>query len=904
MMHHPLRPRLSSRAIAVSTFVALIVGVLQFSPSSASPAIQTIRAFGDNAAGQLGDGTLTSSSSPVSVRSAAVLLESAVQVAAGGAHSLVLTENGEVWAWGSNDHGQLGVSPASLPRSTAPVQVQIPGKVTAIAAAGSYSLALGDKDLTNTGFVWMWGSISAGTQWAGANFDTVRGCPADLTVPTLVNGLSAIKTISAGRNHALAIQPSGSVGGRVFSWGTNDRGQLGDGTVVPSVCVARSVLTADQALDVAAGAFHSLALRSDSSVYAWGGNTDGQIGDSTNVDRPTPVPVQVRGTNGLLTTFLGAVQVAEGDRHSIARIGDAVWTWGANDKGQLGIGSTVAKTIPTVVPTSSGLTSAQTIVGGGAHTVALSDSKVWTWGSNVTGQLGRAGNATLPAAAAGIGGSGSTAIAAGASHTLAVVAPKLDLSTSALSFSDRLIGTSSAAQTVTLTNSGPGRILFGQLSTLSDQFSLSSDTCSGASLPAGGTCAAAITFSPTLNGSHGTCLTIPANTFRISSLPITNPCSQSANSGDFSGLVSLIGSASPVPGAAVPGGKIAFSTNRNGSRDILVINVDGTGPTTITSGLGDDTTPSWNPQATALTFVRNLTPADASATEIYTVASNGGAQTRLTTNTSADINPAWSPSADKIAFASNRGGNFDIYVMSPTGAAPTKLTTDTGYDAAPTWSPDAKQIAFVNGTGDAAEIWAMNADGSNLRRLTNNLFSDTSPAWSPDGTRIAFSSKRDGNSEIYVMNTDGTNQIRKTNNAAADISPAWSADNTTIVFSTERDGNSEIYSVNISGSPLANLTNATLGDYEPAWVDNLTLTTATRTVVASPPQVPSDDLQLHPGAPAVQAAGVKLIDGIGVKLIDGIGVKLIDGIGVKLIDGIGVKLIDGIGVKLIDGIGV
>ena len=184
--------------------------------------------------------------------------------------------------------------------------------------------------------------------------------------------------------------------------------------------------------------------------------------------------------------------------------------------------------------------------------------------------------------------------------------------------------------------------------------------------------------------------------------------------------------ATPVPAAPKLTGKIAFSSNRDGNREIYVMNPD------------------------------------------------GGAQTRLTSNSAADGFPAWSPDGAKIAYASNRDGNWNIYVMKPDGGGQTRLTSDTASDLSPVWSPDGARIAFQSNRAGNYEIYAMNPDGSGQTRSTDNRVLNWRRAWSPDDTKYAFASQRDGNWDIYVRNADGSGQTRLTKNQGRNTSPAWS----------------------------------------------------------------------------------------------------------------------------------
>src|SRR5438132_1116845 len=155
--------------------------------------------------------------------------------------------------------------------------------------------------------------------------------------------------------------------------------------------------------------------------------------------------------------------------------------------------------------------------------------------------------------------------------------------------------------------------------------------------------------------------------------------------------------------------------------------------------------------------------------EIYLMHADGTALVNLTNNPAQDEWPAWSPDGSKILFLSASDGRGEIYVMNADGSGVTQLTTmGTAFD--PAWSPDGTKIAFDDGN----EIYVINADGSGLRNITNDpAHFDGTPVWSPDGSKIAFESNRDGNAEVYVMNADGSALRNLTNNPAIDFAPAW-----------------------------------------------------------------------------------------------------------------------------------
>jgi alpha-tubulin suppressor-like RCC1 family protein len=234
------------------------------------------------------------------------------------------------------------------------------------------------------------------------------GAEALSPVPRPVSGLTFVTAIAAGGHHSLALLANGTV----MAWGSNEFGQLGNGSeVTPSTPVPVSGLTHVRA--IAAGASHSLALLSNGTVMAWGGNESGQLGTGTITE--SQVPVAVKGLTGVR-----AVAAAGNDSYALLSSGGVV-AWGDNEHGELGNCST--KLNSTVPVTVKGLSSVKALAGGGEFALALlSSGGVEAWGSNRYGQLANAGveeESNVPVPVNGV--SGASAVAAGATHALALL---------------------------------------------------------------------------------------------------------------------------------------------------------------------------------------------------------------------------------------------------------------------------------------------------------------------------------------------------------------------------------------------------------------------------------------------------------------------------------------------------
>ena len=184
---------------------------------------------------------------------------------------------------------------------------------------------------------------------------------------------ATVAKIAAGGNYSLALMSDGTV----WAWGANSYGQLGNGSTAASVPPVQ-VLNLTDVIAIAAGDNHSLAVKSDGTVWAWGLNSNGQLGEGTTTQRLTPVKV---------SNLTGVVSVSAGSAHSLALKSDGtVWAWGLNTNGRLGDGTTTQRNAPVQVTSLSNVTS---VSAGGSHSMALkADKTVWAWGLNTNGQLG------------------------------------------------------------------------------------------------------------------------------------------------------------------------------------------------------------------------------------------------------------------------------------------------------------------------------------------------------------------------------------------------------------------------------------------------------------------------------------------------------------------------------------
>ncbi|WP_210514815.1 RCC1 domain-containing protein [Hymenobacter terricola] len=335
--------------------------------------------WGMNLQGQLGNGTTTGSPAPVQVLPDAPDTHWA-QVAAGISHTLAITTDGRLYAWGCNHEGQLGDGTTTSHES--PVAIEVPGTAHTswkqVAAGSSHSLAL-----TADGRLYTWGINTNGQLGNGL----ARDCTTPIEVPLPASAATTTwAQVAAGNDHTLAL----TADGRLFAWGGNLHGQLGNGTnnSTPqpvAVALPRGRGGAHWA-QVAAGRYHTLAVTTDGRLYTWGSNRFGQLGETRDTGHNAPEMLAMPAR----LAHMAWAQVAAGDAHSLALSADGqLAAWGNNCAGQLGNGTTTARFRPVAVARPQASAAWTGIASGGFHTLALTkDGQLCTWGCNCFGQLG------------------------------------------------------------------------------------------------------------------------------------------------------------------------------------------------------------------------------------------------------------------------------------------------------------------------------------------------------------------------------------------------------------------------------------------------------------------------------------------------------------------------------------
>ena len=390
--------------------------------------------WGVNSNGQLGDGTNTQRALPVAVVdvTGAGMLEGVRSVSAhpSGQHTCASMYDGTVFCWGSNSYGQLGNASASP--TTRPWQARglngekVLTRVTQLSVGANHTCVRRfDQG------VWCWGLGGSGQ--LGENSTTNRPAPVETLSMDGTGPLSSVTSVAAGDSHTCATVSDGTV----QCWGANGSGQLGQNRLLnhrlPVRVQQAGAITSVRSLSGGTG--FNQAVKTDNTVFSWGSNNYSQLGDGTGTAQQIATQVVGTGTQGDLTSVATS---STGDRHSCAlKTNGTVWCWGGNDSGQLGDNTNNAHSSPvqvlgvSAVGLFEGVTALST---GGLHSCGIVGNvdptvqRLYCWGNNTYGQLGdnttvsRVTPRTVVATLANTVLTGATKVSVGKLNTCAVMA--------------------------------------------------------------------------------------------------------------------------------------------------------------------------------------------------------------------------------------------------------------------------------------------------------------------------------------------------------------------------------------------------------------------------------------------------------------------------------------------------
>jgi alpha-tubulin suppressor-like RCC1 family protein len=283
------------------------------------------------------------------------------KISAGGYHVLAINLDGKLWAWGANYNGELGDGTTVL-RNT-PTLINS-SSWQEVSCKGSYSLGL-----KTDGTLWSWGYNGAGQLGDGTGIEN--------HTPTQVGTASNWLHIASGGNHSTAIKSDGTL----WTWGSDEYGQLGDGGTNTAMLIPTQIGIETNWQKVYASAYNTFAIRQDGTLWGFGRNHVGQLGDGTVINKNAPVQIGTAANWAALSV---------GTNFTVGLKTDGtLWAWGDNFYGQLGDGTNIGKNVPTQI---GSLTNWQTISCGFEHIIAQNTAgNIYAWGNGQNGALGVGG---------------------------------------------------------------------------------------------------------------------------------------------------------------------------------------------------------------------------------------------------------------------------------------------------------------------------------------------------------------------------------------------------------------------------------------------------------------------------------------------------------------------------------
>ncbi len=258
--------------------------------------------------------------------------------------------------------------------------------------------------------------------------------------------------------------------------------------------------------------------------------------------------------------------------------------------------------------------------------------------------------------------------------------------------------------------------------------------------------------------------------------------------------------------------RIAFTSVRDGNREIYVMDYDGRNQTRLTFEPEDDNQPIWSPAADKIAFISNR--GNGTDDQIFVINPDGSDPVQVSFESGHKSGLAWSPDGSKVVYTTSASW----IVIARTDGSGSYVVNQVDFGRDPSWSPDGTKIAFVRAPGGTAQqVWVMDVNGNNVTMVSTDGTRKFRPLWSPDGTRILYQGEEGSNANLFVVNANGTNQTALTSGVGLRYDQSWSPDGSRIVFANEADGYSSIDVVNADGSGSHRVSQSSGFDYEPQW---------------------------------------------------------------------------------------
>lgn len=262
---------------------------------------------------------------------------------------------------------------------------------------------------------------------------------------------------------------------------------------------------------------------------------------------------------------------------------------------------------------------------------------------------------------------------------------------------------------------------------------------------------------------------------------------------------------------------ISFYSDRNGFKEIYLMDADGSNQRAVTGHQSISLSPVWSPTREEIAYVSYFSGSPG----LYLVDVESGAKSAILTSGNLNISPSFSPDGNKLVFARSVGaGNTEIFVSDRDGSNLRQLTHSSGIDTNPEWSPSGQRIAFTSSRTGSPQVYLMDSEGANLRRVTFDGDYNDGASWSPDGTRLVYASRRRGSFEVAVADVVTLESRLLTNGGGSHETPSYSPDGKRIVFTTKKaagnENRTQIYIMDADGSGVRQVTREG-NNFGPAW---------------------------------------------------------------------------------------
>jgi len=326
---------------------------------NSNPVNNELWTWGFNSSGQLGTGTTVSRSSPGTTAGGGTTW---CQVNAGNAHTVAIKTDGTLWTWGGNTTGILGTG-TTVSRSSPGTTAGGGTTWCQVSAFNAHTVAI-----KTDGTLWTWGCNNAGQLGTGTIVS--RSSPG-----TTAGGGTTWCQVNAGNEHNAAIKTDGSL----WTWGSGAVGRLGDNSIVNRSSPGTTAGGGTTWCQVSSSN-HTAAVKTDGTLWTWGENASGRLGNNSTVNISSPGTTAGGGTTWC--------QVNAGNEHNAAiKTDGSLWTWGCNGTGRLGDNTVLNRSSPGTTA-GGGTTWCQVSIACASSAAIKTDGTLWTWGCNATGQLG------------------------------------------------------------------------------------------------------------------------------------------------------------------------------------------------------------------------------------------------------------------------------------------------------------------------------------------------------------------------------------------------------------------------------------------------------------------------------------------------------------------------------------